>query len=92
MTTKQQIHKAFLSCGHIELPKSFQRKSSTDKNLSGLTIDIFNVLGNSTLGTLYIGQGGISWRSKNYPKAKRLNWTEVASTLDARLANRKPTK
>jgi hypothetical protein len=89
MALKPKVHKALFSLSSIELPKSFQRKSSTDKNLSGLTIDVFGS-SNATLGTLYVGQGGVKWRSKNYPKGKRLNWTELAAALDTRLANRKP--
>jgi hypothetical protein len=91
MSTNQKIHKALFSCNRIELPKSVQRKHATDKNHSGVTIDVFNATDNSTFGTLYLGQGGISWRSKHFPKSRRLSWTEVAAMLDNRLANRKPS-
>ena len=85
-TKKAKVFEALFSCNNIKLPKAVQRKSSLEKKNSGLTIDVFNQT--STFGTLYIGQGGFIWRSKNYPKGKRLNWAEVASMLDRRLENR----
>jgi hypothetical protein len=65
------------------LPKAVKQKSSTDKHNSGITIKIFN--GNGALGTLFIGQGGFTWKKK---KARSLNWTEVCDMLDNRLENR----
>jgi hypothetical protein len=89
MSVKRQlIHKALFSCTNIELPKAVKRKSSTDKNNSGITINIFNVAENSILGTLYIGQGGFAWRPKNCTKSKSLNWSDVATMLNNRLANK----
>jgi len=87
---RRKVHKALFSVTNVMLPKAFKRKSCTDKTNSGITIDISSK--DSTLGTLYIGQGGFTWQSKNQQKSKRLNWTEVAAALDTRLENRQPLK
>jgi hypothetical protein len=86
-----RVHKAIFSCTNIELPKAVKpSKFSSGKKPkfnSGITINLFN--DDLILGTLLIGQGGIQWRSKECEKLRSLNWTDVANTLDNRLANRK---
>jgi len=65
-----KIHSAKASMKSLELCKQGD---------SAIVVQAYN--DEKKLGTLLVGQGGITWKPRDGRKGRRYSWTKVAETL-----------